>query len=158
MISVGTFVPTLVFALSLEKEWVWRWEGPWRIAQLLLFAITLILLIGGARHYDFKQFIGLRQFDRRDTGRSLSDTGRLQTQGMLGVTRHPWYAGAIAFLWAFDLSVARLISNIILTAYLIVGTILEERKLVDEFGDEYRLYQKRVPMLLPLGFFRWKHR
>ncbi|MDP3480639.1 MAG: hypothetical protein Q8R88_12775 [Desulfoprunum sp.] len=37
----------------------------------------------------------------------------------------------------------------LLSAYLIIGTILEERKLVVEYGDIYRTYQRQVPMLLP---------
>jgi protein-S-isoprenylcysteine O-methyltransferase Ste14 len=42
--------------------------------------------------------------------------------------------------------------NVILTSYLIVGTLLEERKLIGEFGEEYLAYQKRVSMLIP---FKW---
>jgi protein-S-isoprenylcysteine O-methyltransferase Ste14 len=36
-----------------------------------------------------------------------------------------------------------------LTLYVLVGARLEERDLVRDFGDEYRGYQNRVPMLLP---------
>jgi protein-S-isoprenylcysteine O-methyltransferase Ste14 len=35
---------------------------------------------------------------------------------------------------------------------VVVGTILEERKLVAEFGDEYRQYQREVSMLFPWKF------
>lgn len=38
--------------------------------------------------------------------------------------------------------------------YIFYGTILEERKLVTELGDAYRIYQQRVPMLVPI---RWRH-
>jgi protein-S-isoprenylcysteine O-methyltransferase Ste14 len=33
--------------------------------------------------------------------------------------------------------------------YFWIGSIFEERKLVREFGDTYRDYQRRVPRLLP---------
>jgi protein-S-isoprenylcysteine O-methyltransferase Ste14 len=37
----------------------------------------------------------------------------------------------------------------VLTIYLVVGAILEERKLVAEFGEAYREYQGKVPMFVP---------
>ena len=40
----------------------------------------------------------------------------------------------------------------IFSTYLIIGSRLEERKLVMEFGDAYQHYQKTVSMLLP---FKW---
>jgi protein-S-isoprenylcysteine O-methyltransferase Ste14 len=58
------------------------------------------------------------------------------------------FAG-IRQIWV-DVSV--LIVNSILTLYLIIGTILEENKLVLEFGEPYRLYKKNVSMLFP---YKW---
>jgi protein-S-isoprenylcysteine O-methyltransferase Ste14 len=42
----------------------------------------------------------------------------------------------------------------VLTLYIVVGTLLEERKLVHEFGDTYRSYQARVSMFVPLKWIR----
>jgi protein-S-isoprenylcysteine O-methyltransferase Ste14 len=38
---------------------------------------------------------------------------------------------------------------ILLTIYLVIGAKLEEKRLLEEFGDDYRAYQAQVPMLLP---------
>jgi len=37
-----------------------------------------------------------------------------------------------------------------MTAYFVIGSRLEERKLVREFGENYRRYQQSVPALMPL--------
>jgi protein-S-isoprenylcysteine O-methyltransferase Ste14 len=39
------------------------------------------------------------------------------------------------------------------TAYIFVGIFLEERDLVELFGNEYERYRQRVAMLVP---FTWK--
>jgi protein-S-isoprenylcysteine O-methyltransferase Ste14 len=150
--SLATLAPIVAYMYTMKSESVWRWEGLWWAVPWFLLVIAALLFIGGARQYDLKQFLGLRQLDQRTPARALSETGRLETHGILGVSRHPWYAAAIIMLWATDLTKARLVTNIILSVYLVVGTHLEERKLVGEFGDEYRMYQKCVPMLFPLGF------
>jgi methanethiol S-methyltransferase len=114
-----------------------------------------LLALAGARHYDMLQLLGLRQIMTGASHGVLSESGKLDTSGILGVTRHPWYLAAIILIWADyrSLTLATLITNVILTVYLVVGTILEERKLVIELGEEYRQYQRQVPMLLP-----WKWR
>jgi protein-S-isoprenylcysteine O-methyltransferase Ste14 len=48
-----------------------------------------------------------------------------------------------------SLTADRLLFNILWTAWVVMGTILEERDLVDDFGDSYRDYQANVPMLVP---------
>ncbi len=36
-----------------------------------------------------------------------------------------------------------------MTGYILVGILLEERDLVELFGDDYRRYRDRVSMLVP---------
>jgi len=64
--------------------------------------------------------------------------------------RHPLYAAAIILLWATpEMSLGRLVSAALWTTWIMVGTVLEERDLVADFGEGYRQYCKRVPMLVP---------
>jgi len=43
------------------------------------------------------------------------------------------------------------------TFWIISGTFQEERDLISSFGDAYRSYQRKVPMLIPYRWFPWNH-
>jgi protein-S-isoprenylcysteine O-methyltransferase Ste14 len=81
--------------------------------------------------------------------------GRLVTDQLYGLVRHPQYTGLFIALfgegivhWPTIFSVA-LFPVIVIAYYLLARS--EERKVEEEFGDEYREYRKRVPMFIP----RW---
>jgi len=109
------------------------------------------------------QFLGLKQIGQERSGNGRIGSGGLDTSGVLKVTRHPWYLGVFLLIWASDISTRELIINLILSAYLMIGTLLEERKLVLEFGDKYKDYQRQVSMFIPVKWLRlrfqaWKVR
>lgn len=64
--------------------------------------------------------------------------------------RHPLYFFSLGMIWSGpDLTEDRLLFNIMWTVWIIIATLLEERDLVRDFGNGYREYQSRVPMLIP---------
>ena len=66
------------------------------------------------------------------------------------VCRHPLMLGILIFLWSTPhLTVGRLVLNLGLTAYILVGLYFEEKDLIAAFGDTYRAYMKATPRLLP---------
>jgi len=79
----------------------------------------------------------------------------LTVRGPYRLVRHPLYLLSIVMIWSFpDLTSDRLLFNLLWTAWIIVGAWWEERDLAAQFGDAYRDYQRRVPMLVPgLSFF-----
>jgi len=48
-----------------------------------------------------------------------------------------------------DVTGDRLLFNVLWSIWMVIATQLEERDLSAEFGDGYRRYQRRVPMLVP---------
>jgi methanethiol S-methyltransferase len=156
VVAVITLVPVVVFADSVRIQPIFSWDGYLRIVQVVLLGTAALLFFLGARHYDARQLLGIKQIQEGTSGKAITASGKLDTSGILGMIRHPWYAGGILLVWARPLDVSVIIVNIILTAYLIIGTVLEEKKLVREFGDEYRAYQARVSTFIPYKWLKSK--
>ncbi len=150
--SIVTFLPIIYFFEFNGGEDIFIWQGYLHLIQGSFLLIALFLFVAGSKHYDGLVFLGIFQIKDFSSQKSLSESGELDTGGILNVIRHPWYSGAILLLWSRNLDINKLIVNIILTAYLIIGAYLEENKLIGEFGEKYRFYQKNVSMLFP---FKW---
>lgn len=155
LIAVVTLLPLYSFGKSIEGDVVLRWPEKLEFLRYLFFIISVLLFAVGAKKYDMLQFLGIRQIRSGDSHMSLSADDELDTSGILSITRHPWYLAALIIIWVFqsELNGADLIVRIILTAYLFVGTVLEERKLIKEYGDGYLEYMQRVSMLFPTKWF-----
>ena len=76
----------------------------------------------------------------------------LRIDGIHRYVRHPLYLGTFIFIWGLFFLFpywSLLIADIVITSYTLYAIRLEERKLVDEFGDAYLTYKEQVPMILP---------
>ena len=151
--AVVTLVPVLWYQSSLPSQTVFAWAGPWRLAQAVLLAYALAMFEAGKRSYEMGHFHGTRQWREYRDGRQSGDLP-FRTTGALRWVRHPWYSGGLAVVWsAGPVTDVNLVPRIILSLYFVVGTWLEEQKLLASIGQPYADYRRQVPMLLP-----WKGR
>jgi methanethiol S-methyltransferase len=149
--AILTLLPLLLLTWQLRGGMVFAWQGYWQILRFLLLATAGWLFWAGARRYDMGYFLGIRQIRSGTAHLLLSETEEFSATGVFGLTRHPWYLGSLLLIWSIlpGYSPADLIVSGLLSIYIVIGTFLEERKLLAEYGDAYRRYQRQVPMLLP---------
>ena len=160
-IERSTYVLLASLALLLL---FWQWRPiptvVWEITNPTLTAIAIgISLFGWAivfaatfliNHFEL---FGLQQVILNLVGKTAAEP-QFRTPLLYRLVRHPLYLGFIIAFWATPtMTVGHLLFAGVTTAYILVAITLEERDLIDLFGDEYRRYRERVSMLLPLW---WK--
>ncbi|MBK9017622.1 MAG: isoprenylcysteine carboxylmethyltransferase family protein [Saprospiraceae bacterium] len=105
-------------------------------------------VVRAMKRYNLDEFMRLEQLR---TGQKPMHN-KLIIRGLNGRVRHPLYFGTllivvgVLFIFPND---AMFAFALISTIYLIIGSRLEEEKMVAQFGEAYRKYQREVPMLLP---------
>lgn len=146
-------VPLALPLVFSPGEVVWQVESPF--LALLLNLLRLMGLAGlGASllQIDLGRFVGLSQVAAYLRGEPLPLADEpLQTGGVYALVRHPLYLFSLLLLWpAPTMTEALLAFNIGSTAYFLIGSLFEERRLLHSFGDDYRQYRDHVPWMIPM--------
>lgn len=123
--------------------------GVWRWIARTIFLLAVGGVIWGAISLRGFDTLGLRPIQHRSRVETPS-APTLVVRGPYRWSRHPLYFFVLLMMWSHpDLTLDRALFNVLWTAWIVVGTVLEERDLVVEFGDRYIEYQRNVPMLIP---------
>ena len=124
-------------------------HGVFRSLFYVAYLLSFVGFMWGARALKAFDPYGLRPILGRLKGRKPRSM-LLVVRSPYRWMRHPLYLFMILMIWSCpDLTSDRLLFNGLWTVWIVVGSILEERDLVSEFGDGYREYQRKVPLLIP---------
>jgi protein-S-isoprenylcysteine O-methyltransferase Ste14 len=146
--AVLLLLPPLALTYGKPGPSLWQWnELGWWAANGLA-AASLLGFAWSLRWYDGLEFLGLRQW--RGGLISVEDQERFRLSPLHRFVRHPWYSQGLVLIWTRDMDPAFLTTAVMITLYFVLGSRLEERKLLVYHGDVYRRYRRLVPSLIPV--------
>ena len=139
-------LPILALLAWLPDQALYRIPFPWVLLTISGQLAGALIIVVGILQTDPWHFVGLRQLMDPQAG---ADSPLVLT-GLYRWVRHPLYTGGLLLIWLMPVMTVNLLTVFLwLTVYLVVGAKLEEHRLAQSFGDTYRQYQQRVPMLFP---------
>lgn len=144
-------VPLVYLAWRYPGEPLWQWRGAAGYLADGIGLLALLALLYSLRLYDMEEFAGLRQ--ARGKVKAIQDQEHFRISPFHRYVRHPWYFLILLILWSRDMSSNQLLIYALVSLYLLIGSRLEERKLIAYHGAVYEAYRRRVAGLIPLP---WK--
>lgn len=149
--AVLTFAPIIVLIAILPDQIVYQIDPPWSYALRLAQLAGGLGLIGALFVTDVGRFAGISQAIAYLKGDPLPlPSEPLQVRGMYAVVRHPLYFFSLLVLWLSPvLTINILCFNLGITLYIAAGSLVEERRLIITYGDEYLAYRRQVSWLIP---------
>jgi protein-S-isoprenylcysteine O-methyltransferase Ste14 len=151
LVAVVLLVVPLWLTFTHNGPYIIEWRGLFAWLSYGLTAVALVLFFLPTRYYDGGEFLGLRQL--RDNERAVQDQENFQLSPLHRYVRHPWYFLSLVLVWTRDMDSNMLLSAIMITLYFVIGSRLEERKLLLYHGSAYAEYRHHVAGLIPLP---WK--
>jgi len=158
VLALLTLAPLAIVTGWVGGTPVFAWQGWGNVVRILLLVCAFLLFRGGAKRYDLQYVLGLKQLRTGKTPLLLTDSPDFSAAGVFGLVRHPWYLGSLLLIWSAlpVYPLPKFVAAVILSCYLVIGTLLEERKIIARHGDRYRAYQQQVSMLFPWKWLKKK--
>ena len=128
---------------------IWHVEGAAALALTGLFVAGVVILLTATFLIDHFELFGLKQVWFAGRNRPMP-AAQFKEPLLYRVVRHPMQLGVLLTVFSTShMTVGHLVFATLMGLYVLVGLYFEERALLREFGDVYRDYQRRVPMLIP---------
>ena len=148
-ISSGTILFILMIFWQDSHHYVFNLQEGVRTLFRIIFFSSVGLMVWGCLALRSFDFFGIEPIVANIKG-TRSVPIPFVVRGPYRWVRHPLYLAMLLMIWSCpDVTMDRFLFNILWTVWIVVATVLEERDLVDGFGEDYLDYQRNVPMLFP---------
>jgi len=129
-----------VMSAYRNSEVLYFVPGVWSLVMYLLQVVVVMILVSCLRQTGVGDFLGFT----KNTTSSFTNTG------WYSIVRHPLYFFSILFMVLNPVMTYQwLMLTIMSIVYFIIGSLIEERRLAEEFGEAYRQYRRQVPFIIP---------
>jgi methanethiol S-methyltransferase len=150
LVSLVLLIPLIEYTRQADTSIIITYGYTLSIVRYALIAGSLTMFFYAFFfNYDSLSFFGIRQILYFRKAKDIDSPDDIRKKGLLGIIRHPMYLALIVILWCGTFRMMDIVINAVLTVYVVIGTKLEEKKLVLAYGDKYIKYQQEVPMLIP---------
>lgn len=150
--SICAFAAILWWHFAIDAIWIFpESNATWWLGIAVGLSGTFVLT-HAFFSINLRDFIGLSQLSGQSDLIARTGEKRLIRTGFYRYVRHPFYLGTLLIFFGVVIFTARLDALVLFFAtvvYLPVGILLEERKLVKEFGSDYIKYRSEVKAVIP---------
>lgn len=145
LIAVVTLIPLVYLLYKNPGPFLYIVPSPWR--WFMVGGQVIAAIVGPRALRDAPQRFRLRgQLSTPNT----PDAAPLDIRGVYRWIRDPFlFSGLVIMVLTPFMTVNLLIIYLLTTIYLVMGSMHWESRLVAQFGDEYREYQKEVHKIIP---------
>lgn len=141
LISVTLFTLVIIEYLITKKSYLFSHPWSQKIGSFIAFSGFVVCSYGFS--YNLKSFLGFKKEEEKTP---------LVTSGLQAKVRHPLYLGTlIVFIGIFFITptLNYLVFFFFTILYLVIGIRLEEKKLINIYGEEYKKYKESTPAIFP---------
>jgi len=152
--SVVSFGVALLLLPRMPQE-LYRVPGALAWVFWLVRIAATAFFVWTFKAFDIWEFSGVSQARTYPQG-TIGKDGEFKSSHGLAISgayryvRHPMYFASSVYLLADPVMTwEQFLFAVFVTAYGLIGSVFEERRLVEKFGEDYRRYQKEVPRFIP---------
>jgi methanethiol S-methyltransferase len=159
IISLVSFIAVIELSPKPDQI-IYELRYPYDLIAFGFQALSLFGIVWSFANMDWGELTGMAQIARYSkdnyNAEEMDARQKLIIKGPYKICRHPLYLFFILFL-AFRpyMNLFYLVMFICCTAYFFIGAHFEEKKLIENLGDEYIEYTKRTGKIFP-GMFKLK--
>lgn len=159
IVSLLATIGAVYLVILIPDVTILRGPPLWRALMYAGETAGAVIFVLALKEIDLREFSGIGQALRYIRNKApsgdiegISSKGFISS-GIYGRVRNPLYTGGI-LVFACQSVITRtwLAVSVLAVLYFIFGAYIEQKRMLARYGNEYREYMKRVPLLIPRFF------